>query len=86
MTPTASDDEIAAAQRLARIIVSDIVLYNAERFETGLQSGDPAGALAAELAEGRTLLAQRVSARVRESRDFLVEELERVARARGGAA
>lgn len=81
-----TDEEVATAQRLARIIVSDIVLYNAERFESGLQSGDLAGALSAELAEGRSLLAQRVPARVRESRDFLVEELERVARARGGAA
>ena len=80
----AEDADVAAAQRLARIIVSDIVLYNAERVDAGLQSGDLAGSLAAELAEGRTLLAQRVPARVRDTRDFLLEELERVAAARGG--
>ena len=41
-------------------------------------------ALDAELAEGRTLFAQRIDARVRAERDYLAEELLRVARTRGG--
>jgi hypothetical protein len=36
-----------------------------------------------EMAEGRGHFAQRIDARVREMRDFLGEELLRVARARG---
>ena len=76
-------EEYAAASRLARIIVSDIVLYNPEKFDAGVRSGNVAGALAAELEEARALLAQRVSARLRDERDFVADELLRVARARG---
>jgi hypothetical protein len=74
---------VAAAERLARIIVSDVVLYNPEKFEAGLRAGDVAERLESELAEGRSLFEQRVEARLRAGRDFLVEELLRVARARG---
>jgi predicted Zn finger-like uncharacterized protein len=74
--------EIVRAERLARIVVSDIVLYNAERFERAAREGDVLDALAAELAEGRTLFRQRVPVEVCETRDFLAEELLRVARTR----
>jgi predicted Zn finger-like uncharacterized protein len=77
------DPAVAAAERLARIIVSDVVLYNPEKFAEGLRAGDVAERLEAELAEGRSLFEQRVEARLRAGRDFLVEELLRVARARG---
>jgi hypothetical protein len=60
-------------------VVSDIVLYNQEKFDAAVQSGDVVGAMDAELAEGRTLFAQRIEAGVRESRDFLTEELLRIA-------
>ena len=84
-TPAASADEsgVAAAERLARIIVSDVVLYNAEKFEAGVRNGNVVQALQAELDEGRSLFHQRVDARLRASRDFLADELTRVARARG---
>ncbi|MBW2268223.1 MAG: zinc-ribbon domain-containing protein [Deltaproteobacteria bacterium] len=75
--------EQIAARRLARIIVSDIVLYNAEKFDAAVSSGDVVAALAAELDEGRALLAQRVAARLRSECDFVAEELVRVARERG---
>jgi hypothetical protein len=74
--------EIVRAERLARIVVSDIVLYNAERFERAAREGGVLDALAAELSEGRTLFRQRVPAEVCETRDFLAEELLRVARMR----
>jgi hypothetical protein len=74
---------VAAAERLARIIVSDVVLYNAEKFEAGVRNGNVVQALQAELDEGRALFHQRVDARLRASRDFLADELIRVARARG---
>jgi len=76
---SATASEVAKAERLARIVVSDIVLYNQEKFDAAVQSGDVVGAMDAELAEGRTLFAQRIEAGVRESRDFLTEELLRIA-------
>jgi CheY-like chemotaxis protein len=74
--------EIATAERLARIIVSDIVLYNAERFERAVSQGEVVAAMAAELAEGRGLLSQRVGSTV-DVAGLLESELLRVARARG---
>jgi CheY-like chemotaxis protein len=85
--PARADDglaeERAKAARLARIVVSDIVLYNPEKFEAGVRSGDVVRALEAELAEGRALFATRIDARVRGERDHLADELVRVARERG---
>ncbi len=84
-TPDGVDPEdLARAERLARIIVSDIVLYNAERFERGLRDGDVASALAAELEEGRALFRQRVRDEIREARDFLGDELARTVSSRTG--
>lgn len=76
------DPEIARAERLARIVVSDIVLYHAETFERAAREGDVLQALAAEVEEGRTLFRQRIAAHICEQRDFLTEELLRVARTR----
>jgi outer membrane biosynthesis protein TonB len=75
--------ETEQAERLARIIVSDVVLYNPERFEAGLRDGNVLEALGAELEEGRSLFAQRVDPRVGDPGDFLARELLRVARNRG---
>jgi CheY-like chemotaxis protein len=74
--------EIAKAERLARIVVSDIVLYNQEKFDAAVQADNVLAAMDSELEEGRGLFAQRIDARVRESRDFLDEEMLRVARMR----
>jgi hypothetical protein len=75
--------EIAKAERLARIIVSDIVLYNQEKFDAAVRAGNVVEALDGEMEEARAHFCQRIDAGVRESRDFLVEELLRVARKRG---
>jgi hypothetical protein len=75
--------DVARAERLARIIVSDIVLYNPERFEAALRSGDVVEAMATEMEEGRTHFRERIAERIRERRDFLGEELRRVAKLRG---
>jgi predicted Zn finger-like uncharacterized protein len=80
--PAAKDpraEEIARAERLARIIVSDIVLYHPEKFEAAVRAGNVALQLEGDLAEGRTLFNQRIDASVRDERDFLLEELTRVA-------
>jgi CheY-like chemotaxis protein len=74
--------EIAKAERLARIVVSDIVLYNQEKFDAAVRADDVLAAMDSELEEGRSLFAQRIDARTRESRDFLTEEMLRVARMR----
>ena len=73
------------AERLARIIVSDILLYNPEKFEAGIRNGNVLEVLTAELEEGRSLFETRVEPKVREQRDFIAEELVRVARSRGMA-
>lgn len=83
----AADPELAEerekAERLARIIVSDIVLYQAEKFEKAIHGGDLLELLDGEIEEGRKLFRQRIDERVREERDHLVVELTRVARERG---
>ncbi len=77
--PPADDEELARAERLARIAVSDIVLYNEEKFAAALRSGDPLQAMRDEVEEGRALLRGRIDSAVFEQRDFVGEELMRVA-------
>lgn len=71
--------EIERAERLARIIVSDIVLYAPEKFAAAAASGDVVEAMEDEIQEGRKLFAQRVPAETRAGRDFLGDEIRRVA-------
>lgn len=71
------------AERLARIIVSDIILYNQERFDAAVLAGNVTEALAAELAEGTALFAGRVAPGLGNAQDFLSQELLRMARSRG---
>jgi hypothetical protein len=75
--------EIGRAERLARIIVSDVVLYAEDKLDAAIRAGTVLEAFESEMQEGRGHFAQRIDARVRETRDFLSEELLRVARARG---
>ena len=86
--PAPSDDalppQVADAERLARIVISDIILYNREKFDAALATGNVLEAMDNELEEGRALFRQRVDPRVLESRDFLADELMRVAQQRGG--
>lgn len=78
--PAAGDDKAA---RLARIIVSDIVLYNPEKFDAALRDGNVIEALSAELAEGDKLFAQRIDRGAEQGAELLRQELLRVARSRG---
>ena len=72
-----SDPAVAAAERLARIAVSDVILYNQEKFAAAAARGTASKELAGELAEARQHFNSRVAPSVRADRDFLVEELER---------
>jgi predicted Zn finger-like uncharacterized protein len=76
-------EERAKAERLARIIVSDVILYNQEKFARAVTAGRVVEMLDPDLEEGRALFRQRIDPRVREERDHLAEELVRVARTRG---
>ncbi len=70
-------------RELARIIVSDVILYNEKKFAAALQAGNVEEAMASDLEEGRALFSARVDSRVSAERDFLRDELIRVARERG---
>ena len=72
-----SDPDIAAAERLARIAVSDVILYNEPKFAAAITAGNVVKALAVELEEARQHFNSRVSPILRQNRDFLREELER---------
>lgn len=72
-----ADPEVAKAERLARITISDIILYNERKFAAAAASGKVAEALAHELEEARQHFDSRVPAAVRGGRDFLMEELQR---------
>ncbi|NIQ96153.1 MAG: histidine kinase, partial [Desulfuromonadales bacterium] len=74
VTPDAGDDvSLEKARRLARIIVSDIALYNEERVAEGIRSGNFYRLLESEIQEGRRLFAERVSEDIRRKRDLLQE-------------
>ena len=85
--PTSADpgirEKIEQAERLARIVVSDIVLYSKEKFEAAVQAGNVLEAMQPEIAEGRSLFTARVEPAIQEMRDFLADELLRVATLRG---
>jgi len=81
--PAQGDPEVEKGLRLARIIVSDVILYNPEKFEAGVRGANVVQALANELDEGLGLFAQRVDTNVCDPREYLERELVRVARSRG---
>jgi predicted Zn finger-like uncharacterized protein len=70
----AEDPAAEQARRLARIIVSDIVLYNPEAVKRGIAEGNLADLLKDELKEGRELLKARVGAGAQAS-DYVLEAL-----------
>ena len=66
--------QVESARRFARIILSDIALYNQGAVEEGIRAGNFDEALAAELREGRELYNGRVSREIIESGDYFAEE------------
>ncbi|MCP4003285.1 MAG: hypothetical protein GY725_03735 [bacterium] len=75
--PLSDDPEIAAAERLARIAVSDVILYNEEKFADAVKQGNVADSMAADIQEARHHFNQRIPEEVRSKKDYLIEELER---------
>lgn len=68
----------AKAKRLARIIVSDILLYNQDKVMAGIRSGNFHDQLKDEIREGRALYARRVPAEVAVGTAFLDEAVEQL--------
>ncbi len=69
-------EERERACRLARIIVSDIALYNPDRFEEGIRSGQLANLVRDELEEGYKLFRRRIKPPVVDACDFIREALD----------
>jgi hypothetical protein len=67
----AESPALAKAKRLARLIVSDIVLYNQAAVEEGVRNDTFAELLAHDIREARTLYAQRVTEEIRNATTYL---------------
>ena len=65
-----------AAKRLARIIVSDIALYNQRTIEEGIQKGTFHDLLKEDLAEGKKLYEGRVPDEIRSGTNYLEDAIE----------
>lgn len=68
--------EFEEARRLARLILSDIVIYNAEKVEAGIRSGDFFDTLKEEIKDGREYYESRVPYKVRQQTEFFDETLQ----------
>ena len=89
--PAADEDpekaeERERARRLARIAVSEMLLYQPEKFEQATRDGNLEQVLDLEIQEARALLRQRISEEVRAEADFVMDELQRVAAERSAQA
>ncbi len=62
--------EPEAARRLARAIVSDILLYNKEKVKEGIQNDNLFEILSEQLEEGRKLYMQRVDPELANKTNF----------------
>ncbi len=62
--------EPEVARRLARAIVSDILLYNKEKVKEGIQNDNLFEILSEQLEEGRKLYMQRVDPELAEKTNF----------------
>jgi predicted Zn finger-like uncharacterized protein len=69
-------DAVEKARRFARIIVSDVALYNQETVIEGIRHGTFFELLANDVAEGRDLYEKRVPAAVRAQKDYYQEAFD----------
>lgn len=83
--PTTTPRMIERAERLARLIVADIALYNGDALDAADHHGHEAeleARLRTDLEEGRLLFDLRVPAEVRRTRDFIAEALAEIRKQR----
>jgi predicted Zn finger-like uncharacterized protein len=69
-------EEVEKARRFARLIVSDIVLYNQEAVAEGIAKGTFYDLLNEDITEGRALYEKRVPETIRESKDYYQEAFD----------
>jgi CheY-like chemotaxis protein len=79
----AREEERERARRLARIAVSEMLLYQPDKFAQACREGTLERVLDGEIQEARALIRQRIGPEVRAEADFVLDELHRVARERG---
>jgi CheY-like chemotaxis protein len=80
-TVTLDPKQVERAERLARLIVADIALYNGDALDHAARTGDATeldARLRIDLEEGRLLFDMRVPESVRRSRDFIGEALDQL--------
>jgi hypothetical protein len=77
---TASNDEVAheEARRLARLLVSEIKLYNEEQVEAGRRNRDIYERLREDIDRSRQMYEERVEPRLAKSTDYFYQELVRI--------
>jgi hypothetical protein len=76
----AADDQKsnAEARRTARLLISEIKLYNEEELKAGRENNDIYRRLQKEIDHGREAYTQRVPSKILSSRDYFHEELVRI--------
>ena len=74
--PVADPDAIEKARRFARLIVSDIALYNQEAVAEGIGKGTFYELLQEDITEGRAVYEQRVPEPIRATGDYLQEAFD----------
>jgi hypothetical protein len=72
-----SPEDMASAQRYAKLLVSEIKLYHEAEVVEGRRDGDLATRLGGEIARARVMYEQRVPAHVRRQADYFRDELVR---------
>ena len=76
--PAAGDEEMhEKAKRLARLLVSEIKLYNEEQVEEGQRNNDIYERLKEDIDRSRQMYEDRVDERVRSTNDYFYQELVR---------
>ena len=70
------DPEHKNAKRLARIIASDIALYNQELMEEGIRKGNLLDLLKKDIEEGKELYVARIPEHVRQNTNYLKEAFQ----------
>lgn len=74
----AEDSRREEARRLARLLVTEIKLYNEEQVEEGLERGNLYAALQEEIDRSRRIFEERIPADVRAETDYFRDELVRI--------
>jgi hypothetical protein len=78
--PASAEDQKAHedAKRFARLVVSEIKLYNESKVAEGRRSRDLYERLKEDIERGRQMYSDRVAATVRDSTNYFFDELVRI--------